>query len=139
MAKKGRKLLALAAISAAAAGTYYYLKNNKKDVPVNMGDDEEDDFETEDLDETEAKDEKEEKRPYVSLDLDTLEQKVRDAADKVTDVAGKAASQLGDVIKKGSERVEEFFDDRKTASEPIENSEDDYEETAETTEEKTEE
>ena len=138
MAKKGSKLLALAAISAAAAGTYYYLKNNKKEVPVNMGDDEEDDFVSEDLDETE---EKAEKRPYVSLDLDTLEQKVRDAADKVTDVAGKAATQLGDVIKKGSERVEEFFDDRKTAAEPVVNSVDDYEETVEETaqENKTEE
>lgn len=135
MAKKGHKLLAFAAITAAAAGAYYYFKNSNKDVPVNMGDDEDDDFINEDLDDVDEKVEKAEKRSYVTLD--SLEQKVRDAADKVSDVAGKAATQIGDAIKKGSERVEEFFDDRKTASEPVVNSEDDYEETA--TEEKTEE
>lgn len=131
MAKKGHKLLAFAAITAAAAGAYYYFKNNNKEVPVNMGEDDEDDFINEDLDEVDEKVEKAEKRTYVSLD--SLEQKVRDAADKVTDVAGKAATQIGDAIKKGSERVEEFFDDRKTASEPVVNSEDDYVEASEAT------
>ncbi len=140
MAKKGHKLLAFAAITAAAAGAYYYFKNNNKEVPVNMGEEDEDDFLNEDLDAVDEKVEKSEKRTYVTLD--SLEQKVRDAADKVTDVAGKAATQIGDAIKKGSERVEEFFDDRKMASEPVVNSEDDYEETAatntEASEEKTE-
>jgi len=109
MAKKGKSLFTIAAISAVAAGAYYLYKKNSKEIAVDM-DDEED---IENFSEEDDIDDKPIKRPYVSLDFNTVEQKVKDAANKVADVAETAAVSLGDIIKKGEERVEEFFDDRK--------------------------
>lgn len=122
MAKKGNKLFKLAVVAAAAAGAYYLYKKNNTEIAVDMEDD--DDIESfgDDID----IDSKPEKRSYVSLDFNAVEQKVKDAAVKVVDVAGTAASSLGDIIKKGEERVEEFFDDRKLQNTELENSVDDY-------------
>lgn len=133
---KGKKLLFWTAVSAAAAGAYYLYKKNTSEIPVDM--EEEDDVETFG-DEVDI-DAKPEKRPYVSLDFNTVEQKVQDAASKVVDVAGKAATSIGNILKQGEERVEEFFDDRKIQVSEVENSVEDYvEETAEAVEEAVEE
>lgn len=122
MAKKGNGFLKFAAVAAAAAGVYYLYKKNNTEIAVDMEDD--DDIESfgDEID----IDSKPEKRSYVSLDFNAVEQKVRDAAVKVVDVAGTAASSLGDILKKGEERVEEFFDDRKLQNAELENSVDDY-------------
>lgn len=133
MAKKGKSFFTAVAISALAAGAYYLYKKSSTEIAVDMDDDEDVDSFDEELDEEEIKDETakdKEKRSYVSLDLNTATQKVQDAANKVVDVAGKAAVSLGNIIKQGEERVEEFFDDRKFSNVNVENSVDDYVEEA---------
>lgn len=112
MAKKGNKLFALAVVGAAAAGAYLYYKNKNENIPMNMEDD--DDFDNIDEDLDDEAPVKNEKRPYVSLDFNSVEQKVKEAVNKVADTAGTAASTIGEAITKAGERVEEFFDDRKT-------------------------
>ena len=114
MAKKGNSFLKFAAISALAAGAYYLYKKSSTEIAVDM----EDDDDVEGFDEDLDGEVKPEKRPYVSLDFNTASQKVQDVAGKVADVAEKAATSIGNIIKMGEERVEEFFDDRKTAEEP---------------------
>lgn len=111
MAKKGGKLVTLVALGAAAAGTYYYFKKKNEEIPMNMEDDEDIDSFDEDVDAEPQP--KSDKRPYVSLDFNTVEQKVKEAVNKVADTANVAASTIGDALNKAGERVEEFFDDRK--------------------------
>ncbi len=107
MAKKGGKLLAIAAI-AAAAGTYYYMKKKNETIPVDMEDDDFDNF-NEDFDE----DVDRTRRNYVNLDFDKVEKTVKDAATVISNVANKAASQVGNILSQAEGKVEEFFDDRK--------------------------
>lgn len=128
MAKKGGKLFAVAALGAAAAGAYYYLKKKNETIPTDMED--EDDIDNFDADVDDAPSDKS-KRSYTSLDFATVEQKVTDAANKVADAANKAASTIGSMLKQGEERVEEFFDDRKTEAETSETPAEDTEEKAE--------
>ena len=107
MAKGGKRLLGLLAIGAAAAGTYYYLQKKNSSIPTNMEDDEDLDNFEEDM---EAKEEKG-KRSYVSLDFDKVEQKVQGAAEKIGEVAGKAASSIGNMFAQAEGKVEDFFDE----------------------------
>ena len=130
MAKLGRSLLVLTAIGAAAAGTYYYLKKKDEEVPANMEDDDFDNF----GEEGEGAPSKS-KRSYVNLDFNTVEEKAKDFAGKAADVATKAADSISSFISQAEGKVEEFFDDRKSADEESETpaesgeaSEDDYEE-----------
>ena len=75
----------------------------------------EDDEEFEDDTEEEPKAPKAGKRSYVSLDFNTVEQKVQDVAAKFADIASKAATSLGNLYKQAEGKVEEFFDDRREA------------------------
>ncbi|MBP5660961.1 MAG: hypothetical protein J6X08_06490, partial [Lachnospiraceae bacterium] len=75
------------------------------------------------------------KRSYVSLDFNTVEEKVKGAVSKVADAADKAKEVVGEKLGVAAGKVEEFFDDRKSADEECETpaesgepSEDDYEE-----------
>ena len=135
MAKKGRKLLSLMALAAAAAGTYCYLKKKNEDIPANMEDDDFDDFDVDVDDGPVSKSSTNGKRSYVSLDFNTVEEKVKGAVSKVADAADKAKEVVGEKLGVAAGKVEEFFDDRKSADEeaeaPTESgepSEDDYEE-----------
>lgn len=126
MAKKRSKLLSLMAIGAAAAGTYYYLKKKNESIPENMEEDDDLDNFDEDVDDGPVT--KEGKRSYVSLDFNTVEKKVQDCVAKVAETADKAASVIGEKLQDAAGRVEEFFDDRKSAetAEEAEASEEDY-------------
>ena len=132
MAKFGKSLLALTIIGAAAAGTYYYLKKQDGNVPADM--DEDDDFDNFDADvEDGAASAK--KRSYVNINFNTVEEKAKVAAEKAADFASKAADSIGSFLNQAEGKVEEFFDDRKSADEESETpaesgeaSEDDYEE-----------
>ena len=107
MAKKGGKFLALAAVAAAAA-TYYYMKKKNETIPVDMEDEDVDNFNDDfddDVDRT--------RRNYVNLDFDKVEKTVKDAAGVLSSVASKAASQVGNILSQAEGKVEEFFDDRK--------------------------
>ena len=134
MAKKGRKLLSLMALAAAAAGTYCYLKKKNEEIPTNMEDDDLDDFDV-DVDDGPVSKSSNGKRSYVSLDFNTVEEKVKGAVSKVADAADKAKEVVGEKLNAAAGKVEEFFDDRKSADEEAETpaesgepSEDDYEE-----------
>ena len=109
MAKKGSKFKALLLIGAAVAGACYYYNKKNSEIPANMAEDEDDENFGEDVDETP----KSGKRSYVSLDFNTVEQKVQDVAAKVADTASRAATSLGKMYKTAEGKVEEFFDDRK--------------------------
>ena len=135
MAKKGRKLLSLMALAAAAAGTYCYLKKKNEDIPANMEDDDFDDFDVDVDDGPVSKSSTNGKRSYVSLDFNTVEEKVKGAVSKVADAADKAKEVVGEKLGVAAGKVEEFFDDRKAdfdepeaPAESGEPSEDDYEE-----------
>ena len=113
MAKFGKSLLELTIIGAAAAGTYYYLKKQDGNVPADM--DEDDDFDNFDADvEDGAASAK--KRSYVNINFNTVEEKAKVAAEKVADVASKAADSIGSFLNQAEGKVEEFFDDRKNAA-----------------------
>ena len=134
MAKKGKKLLSLMALAAAAAGTYCYLKKKNEDIPANMEDDDYDDFDV-DVDDGPVSKSSNGKRSYVSLDFNTVEEKVKGAVSKVADAADKAKEVVGEKLNVAAGKVEEFFDDRKSADDDTEvptdsgePSEDDYEE-----------
>ena len=134
MAKKGKKLLSLMALAAAAAGTYCYLKKKNEEIPTNMEDDDYDDFDV-DVDDGPVSKSSNGKRSYVSLDFNTVEEKVKGAVSKVADAADKAKEVVGEKLNVAAGKVEEFFDDRKTdfedtdaPAESGEPSEDDYEE-----------
>jgi len=134
MAKKGKKLLSLMALAAAAAGTYCYLKKKNEDIPANMEDDDFDEFDV-DVDDGPVSKSSNGKRSYVSLDFNTVEEKVKGAVSKVADAADKAKEVVGEKLNVAAGKVEEFFDDRKTADDEFdtpaesgEPSEDDYEE-----------
>ncbi|MCR4728146.1 MAG: hypothetical protein K5796_05835 [Lachnospiraceae bacterium] len=114
MAKKRKKLTALLVIGAAVAGAYYFLNKKNSEIPADMSEDE-DDEEFEDDTEEEPKAPKAGKRSYVSLDFNTVEQKVQDVAAKFADTASKAATSLGNLYKQAEGKVEEFFDDRREA------------------------
>ncbi|MBO4678166.1 MAG: hypothetical protein J5626_00700 [Lachnospiraceae bacterium] len=134
MAKKGKKLLSLMARAAAAAGTYCYLKKKNEEIPTNMEDDDFDEFDV-DVDDGPVSKSSNGKRSYVSLDFNTVEEKVKGAVSKVADAADKAKEVVGEKLGVAAGKVEEFFDDRKadfdepeTPAESGEPSEDDYEE-----------
>lgn len=113
MAKFGKKLLAVAAIGAAAAGAYYYLQKKDGAVPENMDEDEDIDAFDSDVEDADAP---KEKRNYVNLDFNTIEEKAKDAVNKVADVASKASVTIGDFVTQAEGKVEEFFNDKKEAA-----------------------
>ena len=122
------------ALAAAAAGTYCYLKKKNEDIPANMEDDDYDDFDV-DVDDGPVSKSSNGKRSYVSLDFNTVEEKVKGAVSKVADAADKAKEVVGEKLNVAAGKVEEFFDDRKSADDDTEvptdsgePSEDDYEE-----------
>lgn len=138
MSKKGNNLVRLVALGAAIAGTYYYLKKKNSDIPANMDDDEDFDNFDEDVDDGPVA-KTSGKRNYTSLNFNDIESKVKDTAVKFADAADKASSTVSEKLQGAAEKVEEFFDDRKTtinvtpeeveANAPCdEASEDDYEE-----------
>ena len=137
MAKKGKKLTALLVMGAAVCGAYCYLKSKDTTIPKNMDDDNLNDDYEEDLDVTSDSGSK---RPYVSLDYKTVEQKVQDVASKASDTATKVAGQIGDLINKAAGKVEEFYDEHKdSVKEAVENAADKTEEAFKNAEEKVEE
>lgn len=109
MANFGKKLFGVAVLGAAAAAAYYYLQKKDQDIPVDMDDDDYEEFEEDEY--TEAP---KEKRSYVNLDFNTVEEKAKEAASKLADTANKAASSLGSILSQAEGKVEEFFDDRRT-------------------------
>ena len=120
--------------AAAAAGTYCYLKKKNEEIPTNMEDDDFDEFDV-DVDDGPVSKSSNGKRSYVSLDFNTVEEKVKGAVSKVADAADKAKEVVGEKLGVAAGKVEEFFDDRKadfdepeTPAESGEPSEDDYEE-----------
>ena len=134
MAKKGKRFLSLLALAAAAAGTYCYIKKKNSDIPENMEDDDLDNFDV-DVDDGPVSKSSNGKRSYVSLDFNTVEEKVKGAVSKVADAADKAKDVVGEKLSAAAGKVEEFFDDRKSSDEEAETpaesgepSEDDYEE-----------
>ena len=109
MAKKGGKILGILALGAAAAGTYLYLQKKNSEIPENMEDDEDlDNFD-------ESEETTEDKRSYTSLNFSTVEQKVKDTATKFAGSAEKAYATVEEKLQGAAEKIEEFFDDRKTA------------------------
>ena len=134
MAKKGKKLLSLMALTAAAAGAYCYFKKKNEEIPNNMEDDDFDEFDV-DVDDGPVSRSSNGKRSYVSLDFNTVEEKVKGAVSKVADAADKAKEVVGEKLNVAAGKVEEFFDDRRAADDETETpaesgepSEDDYEE-----------
>ncbi len=110
MAKFGKKLFGFAVLTAAAAGVYYYLKK-EQEIPVNMEDDD-DDFDNFEAYE-EVKEDKA-KRSYVNLDFQTVEAKAKEAAEKAGDFVKKSANSFESFVATAGNKVEEFFDDRKS-------------------------
>lgn len=115
MAKFGKTLFALAAIGAAAAGTYYYMQKKNGEIPANMEDD--DDFDSFDVDAEDGNATAKAKRSYVNIDLDAVEEKAKDFAGKAANVAVKAADSFSSFVSQAEGKVEEFFDDRKAQRE----------------------
>ena len=143
MAKKGGKLVILAAVGAACAGAYYMYKKKNETIPENMEDLDLDDGPTADIDKVEEAAEEtaektEGKRTYTSLSFSDVEKKAKDIGEKVASGAEKAAGVLSEKFQSAATRVEEFFDDKKNAVEDAEVSEA-AEEVAEAAEEAAEE
>ncbi len=104
MSKFGKTVLAVTAVGVVAAGAYFYIKKKKQEVPTNMGED--------DIEVT-ADGEATEKRSYVNLDFNAVEEKAKAAAGKVADVAAKAGTTIGGFVTQAEGKVEEFFNDKK--------------------------
>lgn len=111
MANFGKKLFGVAVLGAAAAAAYYYLQKKDQDIPVDMDDDDE----YEEFEEDEYTEAPKEKRSYVNLDFNTVEEKAKEAANKLAESANKAANSFGSFLSQAEGKVEEFFDDRKQA------------------------
>ena len=122
MAKKfGKRLLGLAVVGAAAAGVYYYLKK-ENEIPVNLEDEDEDLDNFDDTLEEEGKN----KRAYVNLDFETVENKAKEVAEKAGEFVKKSADTFESFVSQAGTKVEEFFDDKKS-TEVTENAEADVE------------
>ncbi|MCQ2524688.1 MAG: hypothetical protein MJ123_10160 [Lachnospiraceae bacterium] len=118
MAKKfGKRLLGLAVVGAAAAGVYYYLKK-ENEIPVNLEDEDEDLDNFDDTLEEEGKN----KRAYVNLDFETVENKAKEVAEKAGEFVKKSADTFESFVSQAGTKVEEFFDDKKS-TEVTENAE----------------
>ncbi|MDD3368731.1 MAG: hypothetical protein PHP50_07545 [Lachnospiraceae bacterium] len=117
MAKKFGKFVFLTTVAGVAAATYYYLHN--KDAAPASSEYEDDDFDdfTEDLDDEAVP--QTARRSYVSLDLNSMEKKVEDTFNKVSEKVGPVMKQagkkvedtLGPVVMQAGKKVEDFFDD----------------------------
>ena len=134
MARKGKKFLSLMALAAAAAGAYCYIKKKNSEIPANMEDDEDFDNFDVDVDDGPTSKSASGKRSYVSLDFNSAKEKVKDVASKVAEKAEELSAVAGEKFNAAAGKVEEFFDDRKSAEDsdvPVDSgepSEDDYEE-----------
>lgn len=109
--KFGKFLLFTAAVGTAAAAAYYFTQKKAPAMSALQDDDDDYDDFSEDLDDdTEVA-----PRNYVSLNLDSSEESMKEETSKEEEAFTPLAEQIIQTVDKVEETVEEFFDEEDSA------------------------